>query len=505
MKDLLGIQRAMLANTFARDGFGPGNYERLHNLVSNVDLLYKRVLNISPEPVTEMLSEAMGSDDFRAAERFVNLALSKHAEGGFGQDPSEWFATSTTLIDRVAEVEAASTEFIREGAAGGYASSTRREIVIGTTVGGAILGMAAFCFWVVRSTIRPIGHVHRRLEAVADGDADLSTRIDLGRSDELGKLAGAVDRIFERLYVAAKQMEAAGGHMMTTTRQLCDSTSNSRDLVDQQRNTIQSIATRAEELGRTAEKVAEQATNANREAGASREIAEEGGRTIQEAIEGIQSLGAAVRESSEKVNLLGERAEQIGAVIAVINDIADQTNLLALNAAIKAARAGEHGRGFAVVADEVRKLAERTVTATGEIEGSISEIQGDTRAVVDAMDHGREAAETGSELAGKAQENLDRIIETFQGVLGLTESITTSAGEQRDVSTSVSRQMLEIAQRGEEVAGSAAAASESSEQVMAAASDVQSVIHKLGTNTGERRQRRGTAPGGVERREPRGS
>ena len=103
-----------------------------------------------------------------------------------------------------------------------------------------------------------------------------------------------------------------------------------------------------------------------------------GSEVVSDAVQSIQRIAIKVKESAKTVESLGVRSNQIGAIVATIEDIADQTNLLALNAAIEAARAGEQGRGFGVVADEVRALAERTTKATREIGEMIKTIQQET-------------------------------------------------------------------------------------------------------------------------------
>jgi methyl-accepting chemotaxis protein len=156
-------------------------------------------------------------------------------------------------------------------------------------------------------------------------------------------------------------------------------------------------------------------------------------------------INAAVSNGSKSVEALGVRGEQIGSIIATINDIADQTNLLALNAAIEAARAGEHGRGFAVVADEVRKLAERTTQATNEVSSSIQAIQSETRAAVERMEEGVAEVVKGVELAGTAGQSLTMIVNSSGEVTHMIQSIAAAAEEQSAAAEQVSRSVEAIA------------------------------------------------------------
>ncbi len=143
----------------------------------------------------------------------------------------------------------------------------------------------------------------------------------------------------------------------------------------------------------------------------------------------MQKIMAAMGLASEKVTDLGARSNEIGKIVATIDDIAAQTNLLALNAAIEAARAGEQGRGFAVVADEVRKLAERSSMATKEIADLISGIQKGVEDAVSAMEDGNTQVQEGNQFAGEAGEALKAILEASTGVSTQIEQISAAAEE----------------------------------------------------------------------------
>ena len=183
----------------------------------------------------------------------------------------------------------------------------------------------------------------------------------------------------------------------------------------------------------------ETATNAQKVAAGSEEaaaLAQQGEDAVRRTIQSISLIRQTVLGSAEKVQQLAARANQIGDIVKLIDDIADQTNLLALNAAIEAARAGEQGKGFAVVASEVRKLAERTSRATKEIGELIKTTQDETAAAVEAMHVGSQEVEDGSGLGAEAGNALQQILdsvarnnEQVQNISAAVEEMTAAANE----------------------------------------------------------------------------
>src|SRR5512135_2271980 len=134
-------------------------------------------------------------------------------------------------------------------------------------------------------------------------------------------------------------------------------------------------------------------------------------RSIEKTIDGMNRMETTARRTADVVNRLGERAESIGSILTVIEDITDQTSLLALNASILAAQAGEHGKGFAVVASEVRELANRTASSTKEIAELIGSVQEGSREAVGAMREGATFVEEGVRLALDTRGALRKILE----------------------------------------------------------------------------------------------
>jgi methyl-accepting chemotaxis protein len=153
--------------------------------------------------------------------------------------------------------------------------------------------------------------------------------------------------------------------------------------------------------------------NAKETAAISEEVrrdAEMGKVAVVATITGIREIKRSSGITYEVINKLSERANDIGAILSVIDEVAEQTNLLALNAAIIAAQAGERGKGFAVVADEIKELAERTSSSTREIALVIKGVQDETRRAVEAIKQAEKSIEEGELLSQKSDESLNKIV-----------------------------------------------------------------------------------------------
>src|SRR6202022_1192029 len=171
----------------------------------------------------------------------------------------------------------------------------------------------------------------------------------------------------------------------------------------------------------------------------SREEVVTGIQTMEKATDGLNRTNHAIQSSAEIINILGHRADDIGKIIEVIDDLAEQTNLLALNAAIEAARAGEHGLGFAVVADEVRKLAEKSAQSTKEISELIQSIQKEARKAVENMDRSTAIVNEGLELGGELNAALRKISNVVTEVYKFAQEIGAATNEPSHGSSQIAR------------------------------------------------------------------
>jgi methyl-accepting chemotaxis protein len=171
----------------------------------------------------------------------------------------------------------------------------------------------------------------------------------------------------------------------------------------------------------------------------SREEVHSGIGTMEKATDGLNRINTTIHSSGEIIDALGSRADNIGKIVEVIDDLAEQTNLLALNAAIEAARAGEHGLGFAVVADEVRKLAEKSAQSTKEISELIQSIQKEARRAVDNMEKSTTIVNEGLNLGQELNAALRKISNVVTEVYKFAQEIGAATNEQSHGSSQIAR------------------------------------------------------------------
>ena len=354
------------------------------------------------------------------------------------------------------------------------AIATKEAIVVSVI---ALMVAAVVAVILVRLVTLGIGNVVTRLKDIAQGEGDLTLRVDQSRKDELGELGMWFNTFVERIHDVIVEVRGTTQQVASAATEISASSEEMAQGMTEQNGQVGQIASAIEQMSASVIEVASKSSEAANNAADSGKVAQEGGKVVDQTIEGMRAISEAVSASAASVTELGKRGEQIGEIIAVINDIADQTNLLALNAAIEAARAGEHGRGFAVVADEVRKLADRTTKATDEIGDSIKAIQTETNDAVQRMNAGTDQVTTGVERATNAGQSLQKIVASAREVADMIQSIAAAAEEQSAASEQVSRNVQSVSAVTRE-------SSEGANQAASAATQLSSQAEQLKTLVG---------------------
>jgi methyl-accepting chemotaxis protein len=244
-------------------------------------------------------------------------------------------------------------------------------------------------------------------------------------SDESAKIsvqaASAIDEVTSTMH----EMSINVQNMVKSTQMQASNVSETSASIDQMVASIQRVADTAKVLLDISQR--------------SRDEVHNGINTMEKATDGLSRINASIGSSAEIISALGQRADDIGKIIEVIDDLAEQTNLLALNAAIEAARAGEHGLGFAVVADEVRKLAEKSAQSTREISELIQSIQKEARKAVDNMEKSTTIVNEGLSLGGDLSGALKKISSVVSEVYKFAQEIGAATNEQSHGSSQIAK------------------------------------------------------------------
>jgi methyl-accepting chemotaxis protein len=246
-----------------------------------------------------------------------------------------------------------------------------------------------------------------------------------GASDESAKISLQTSSAIDEVTSTMHEMSVNVQNMVKSTQTQASSVSETSASIDQMVASIQRVADTAKVL----------LDISNR----SREEVHSGIGTMEKATDGLNRINTTIRSSGEIIDALGSRADDIGKIIEVIDDLAEQTNLLALNAAIEAARAGEHGLGFAVVADEVRKLAEKSAQSTKEISELIQSIQKEARKAIQNMENSTTIVNEGLNLGSELNAALRKISNVVTEVYKFAQEIGAATNEQSHGSSQIAR------------------------------------------------------------------
>ncbi len=379
-------------------------------------------------------------------------------------------------IDEIAEI--ASTAFRERVEVASEETSRTSSLLTWGSLGALALGIL-LAVAITRGITRPLAATIGMLKDIAEGEGDLTKRLDDSRTDELGELAtwfnqfvALIQSLIKDIEANSKKLAGSSSELSATSSQLASGAQATTDrstsvaaAAEEMALNMQGMAKGAEQLLANVDTVASSIQEMN---GQAAEVSENARKAAQVAADAAVLAG----QSNTNISELGTSADQIGKVIETIQYIAEQTNLLALNATIESARAGEAGKGFAVVANEVKELARQTADATEDIRQRIESIQESTGNAVTSI-------EKVSQVIAEVNEVSVTIVSAIEHQAKTTKEIAKTVAEASGSARSISIGVSESATAAQEITSNIAGVEASARDASAGATQMQSASTEL--------------------------
>lgn len=452
IKELAGIERAVLAASFSADAISPAMFRKLLSLIVKSDVHKKNFFELSSPRVQEELKTLTDSALSERLNAMRSVVLDKASSGGFGIDHQEWFEAQTEYIDGIQQISRSAEQHllarINDLQKASFSYLLKHALAMLVVMG------ITFVFSIVtaRSVVRPLKIA---LMDIREQKDDLTKRLAVPGKDELSQLYRAfndslsnIASLVVNLKKSASAVEAVSGEITRGNQDLASRT-------EQQAASLIQTASSMEQITATVKQTSDSARQAQE---MTREVACRANDLSQNAAQTHTAM-EQIRDANQEVTR----------IVEAIDDIAFQTNILALNASVEAARAGDQGRGFSVVASEVQKLASRCAeeatlirrliaTSTQRVDKGERLVASTSEALVTISEHAQQTATLVSEISTAATEQslgieqitqaLAQLEDVTQRNTGLVERVATASESlderARDMASLVGRFKVDV-------------------------------------------------------------
>ena len=345
----------------------------------------------------------------------------------------------------------------------GLLSSPNRQIMlIMLLLFGLVLAQQCRLYVNLRKRLQQLVE---RLRDIAEGEGDLTARLEIDTQDDIGSMALWFNKFIEKLQGIVREIVSSAETLNTSSSDLYNLSGNMATAAKNVSASSKSVAMATEDVNNNMASVAASAEQTSTNVGLVAAAVEQMTVTVNDISKNTENARRIAAEAVEQTKITsarvteyGKSAQEITAITETITEISEQTNLLALNATIEAARAGEAGKGFAVVANEIKELARKTSEATGEIKKKIEAIQTNTVATVDEIGritevidrvniHVGEIATAIEEQSVTTQEISENIVQFSEGI----KEVDTKVAQSASATGEITRDILELDRKNDEI------------------------------------------------------
>ncbi len=427
------------------------NKDELSELTSRLNMLFLAFTDLAFAPSGSVFSTRTDILTLLNKQKAINLTARSRAQ-----------SLEVNMATISGQVLSARDTIIEESKSVVEASHT----IVGAVSLTVIITLVLLSLFIISKVTSPLRVISEALRDIAEGEGDLTKRLNTIGVREVARIAREFNRFVEKIQSTVTEVGQATSQLATSADNLSTVASQTKDSIDRQQGETRQVATAVTEMAATVQEIARNAESAAVSTREADTEANTGKTVVSQAADSIDNLAVEIDQTAEVILRLDQESESIGSVLDVIRGIAEQTNLLALNAAIEAARAGEQGRGFAVVADEVRTLASRTQQSTQEIRKMIEQLQLGTREAVKVIQSGSYSAKSTVDQALSAAQSLEKIVNSISAITDMNVQIASAAEGHSVVAQEIDRNVVKIAQMADQTASGTSRVATSSEELL---------------------------------------
>jgi methyl-accepting chemotaxis protein len=308
----------------------------------------------------------------------------------------------------------------------------------------AILTGVCIAVTMTRSIVRPMGRIAARLQDIADGEGDLTQRVDETRRDELGQLGRGFNRFADRIQDLVSTVRKASDYLNSTASKMTATSRDQAATASSFSASSSQIAAAVTDISAATEEMVKMMDGVQLVALKTTDLATEGRSGLESMDKNMRELDLATESVGERLADINKRASSITGIVTTIAKVADQTNLLSINAAIQAEKAGEYGFGFLVVAREIRRLADQTASATLDIERMVQKMQSAVSAGVTEMTGFAEQVRSSVREVGQISRQMEEIIERVGSSTSVFQSVNESMQGQSQGAAQINEAMSQL-------------------------------------------------------------